>query len=108
MARKQSAFLNQMDAIRRKSQDASWKTCRQYMTDTAAIALHNLGWGEERIRRFIVEWGKVHDEYFDALRTTPETDYYRSMLDARLIPLCKKEPFIKFEDRYEFLPEMKY
>lgn len=108
MARKQSAFLNQMAEIRRQAQDASRKTFTQYLTDTAVIALHNLGWGEERIRRFIDEWGKVYDEYFDALRTTTETDYYRSKLDERLIPLCKQEPFIKFEDRYEFLPEMKY
>ena len=108
MSRKQSAFLNRMDDIRRSAQEASRKTWCQYLTDTAVIALNNLGWGETRIRKFIDEWGKVYDEFFDALRTTDETDYYRHKLDERLEPMCKQEPFIKFEDRYEFLPDMKY
>lgn len=108
MSRKQSAFLNRMDDIRRAAQEASRKTWCQYLTDTAVIALNNLGWGEDRIRRFLDEWGKVYDTYFDALRDQPETDYCRDKLDERLLPLCKQEPFIKFDDRYEFLPDMKY
>ena len=108
MARKQSAFFNQMAEIRRQAQEATRKTFTQYLTDTAVIALHNLGWGEDRVRRFVDEWGKVYDQYFDALRNIPESDYYREKLDERLEPLCKQEPLIKFEDRYEFIPDMRY
>lgn len=108
MSRKQSAFLNRMDDIRRAAQEASRKTWCQYLTDTAVIALNNLGWGETRIRKFIDEWGKVYDLYFDSLRNMPETDYCRQKLDDSLKPLCTQEPFIPFEDRYEFLPDMRY
>lgn len=108
MGRKQSAFLQQMEAIRREAQEASRKTFEQYLTDTAVIALAELGWGETRIRRFIDEWGKAYDKYFDSLRKVPETDYYRAALDARLKPVCKQEKFIPFEVRYEFLPDIFY
>jgi hypothetical protein len=108
MSRKQSGFLRDQADIRRAAQEASRKTFTQYLTDTAVISLHRLGWGETRIRRFIDEWGKVYDLYFDALRNVPETDYCRQKLDDSLKPLCTQEPFIPFEARYEFLPDMRY
>lgn len=108
MSRKQSAFLQRMDDIRREAQEASRKTFTQYLTDTAVIALSELEWGETRIRRFVDEWGKAYDKYFDSLRNVSETDYYRDKLDERLKPLCTQEPFIPFESRYEFLPDIVY
>jgi hypothetical protein len=108
MSRKQSAFLQHMDDIRRAAQEASRKTWCQYLTDTAVIALNNLGWGEDRIRRFLDEWGDVYDMYFDALRDVEETDYCRDRLDGRLLPLCKQQPLEPFDKRYEFLPQMRY
>lgn len=108
MSRKQSGFLQAQQDIRRAAQEASRKTFTQYLTDTYVIALNNSGWGETRIRKFLDEWGRVYDEFFDSLRSTPETDYFRQKMDERLKPVCKQEPFIKFEDRYEFLPEMRY
>jgi hypothetical protein len=108
MSRKQSGFLQEQQRIRREAQEASRKTFTQYLTDTAVIALNNLGWGEERIRRFIIAWGQAYDDYFDCLRTVPEADYYRQKLDDRIRPLCTQEPFVRFEDRYEFLPDLKY
>lgn len=108
MGRKQSGFLQAQNDIRRAAQEASRKTFSQYLTDTAVIALNRLGWGETRIRRFMDEWGRVYDEYFDSLRNVPETDYYRQGLDDALRPLCTQEPFIPFETRYEFLPDMRY
>ena len=108
MSRKQSGYLQQIRAERIAAQEASRKTFEQYLADTAVIALNRKGWGEKRIREFLAEWGKVHDEYYDALRTTPETDYYRQKLDEAIKPLCKAEPFVPFEERYEYLPEMRY
>ena len=108
MSRKSNAFLSKMADVRRAAQEAVRKTFQQYLTDTAVIALHRMGWGERRIRKFLVEWGRVYDEYFDALRDVPETDYHRAKLDAELEPLCTEVPLIAFEDRYEFLPEVKY
>ena len=108
MSRKQSGYLQVMAEIRRAAQDATRKTYEQYLTDTAVIALNNLGWGETKIRRFLDEWGKMYDQFIDALRKEPETDYYRATMDERLKSMCKQEEFIPFEDRYTFLPEVKY
>jgi len=108
MSRKQSGFLRDQADIRRAAQEASRKTFTQYLTDTAALALHKRGYGEKRIRRFMDDWGEMYDLYFDALRNVPETDYCRQKLDDNLKPLCKTEPFIPFDDRYEFLPDMRY
>lgn len=107
MSRKNAYLAKQAD-FRRACQDAAKKTYTQYLTDCAAIALNRKGWGEKRIREFIDEWGTVYDEFFEALRDGPETDYYRQKLDENLLPLCKTEPLIPFEIRYEFLPEMRY
>lgn len=110
MSRKQSAFLAKMHDIRREAQEASRKTFTQYLVDTAAITLNEeFGFGKDRIQTFLTEWGKQYDLFFDALRQTEETDYYRQKLDERLRPLCSAEkPFETFEERYLFLPEMKY
>lgn len=108
MSRKQSGFLQQQSEIRRAAQEASRKTFTQYLTDTAVIALNEMGFGETRIRKFLEIWGKIYDDYFDSLRKTSETDYFRSKLDEHLKPLCKQEEFIPFEDRYEFLPDIVY
>lgn len=107
MARKTSAFMEQVRDIRRMAQEATRKTYTQYLTDTAVIALNRLGWGDTRIRRFLDEWGKVYDEFFDSLRQEPETDYYRTKMDEQ-IKMFSKEEFEPFEQRYEFLPEVKY
>ena len=108
MSRKQSALVRQMHEVHRAAVEAARKTWCQYLTDTAVIALNNLGWGEDRIRKFLDEWGSVYDLYFDSLRDVPETDYCRDKLDEGLLPLCKQEPLQPFDERYEFLPQMRY
>ena len=108
MSRKQSAFLARQADYRRASQEAMRKTFTQYLTDTLVITLNRKGYGEKRIRDFLELWGQVYDEFFDCLRDVPETDYYRTKLDEVLKPLCTMEPFIPFEGRYEFLPDMRY
>lgn len=108
MSRKNSAFLERMAENRRVAQEATRKTFMQYMTDTACVTLNEMGWGKERIDTFLTNWGNVYDEFFDALRDTPETDYYRAKFDERVKAICKPEYYKPFEDRYEYLPEMRY
>lgn len=108
MARKTSAFMEQVRDIRRMAQEATRRTYMQYLTDTAVIALNRLGWGETKIRRFVDEWSKTFNAYSDAIGDGPETDYCRAKIDERLRPICKQEEFVTFEDRYEFLKEVKY
>ena len=109
MSRKQSAFLAQMADIRRAAQEASRKTYMQYLTDVAVIALNErFGFGKDRLQAFLDEWGKQYDVWFDALRSIEESDYYRQKLDERLKQLSNGENFAPFNERYKFLPEMKY
>ena len=109
MSRKQSAFLAQMADIRRAAQEASRKTYMQYLTDVAVIALNErFGFGKDRLQAFLDEWGKQYDVWFDALRSIEESDYYRQKLDERLKQLSYDDNFAPFNERYKFLPEMKY
>ena len=108
MSRKQSAFFQQMEERRRIAQEATRKTWAQYFTDTCVITLNEFGFGKERIQRFLDAWGKNYDAYFTALRQEPETDYYREKLDGSLRPLFDDGLFEPFEQRYEYLPEVKY
>lgn len=98
-----------MEDLRRAAQEASRKTFTQYLTDCCVLALHESGWGRQRISDFLTRWGKIYDFYFDALRTEAESDYLRQKLDEAIRPLCDPaEPFIPFEARYEFLREITY
>jgi len=108
MSRKQSAYFQQMEERRRAAQEATRKTWNQYLTDTCVVTLNEFGFGKDRIQKFLEAWGKNYDLFFDSLRKEPETDYYREKLDATLKPLIPEEEFESFEQRYEYLPEMRY
>ena len=109
MARKKSAFMEQIKDIRLAAQEATRKTYMQYLTDVAVIALsERFGFGKERIRAFLDEWGHQYDIWFDALRSIEESDYYRQKLDERLKQLSNGENFAPFNERYKFLPDLKY
>lgn len=111
MARKNALLIRQQNEIRLAEYGiykATKDTYIHYMTDTACIALNNLGWGKERINTFIEEWGKVFDSFVESMQDTAETDYYRAKFDERIKPLCREGDFKPFETRYQFLPEMKY
>ena len=97
-----------MAEVRRAAQEATRRTYMQYLTDTAIVALTRKGWGEKRIREFLAEWGKVFDEFHEALEDTVETDYVRAKFDERVKPLCPEKDYKAFEDRYKYLPDIKY
>ena len=112
MSRKKSGLITRVKEEVRAAEKRMYKAVKatfcQYMTDTACIALNNLGWGKDRIDTFMTEWGKVYDEFHEALEDTPETDYYRVKFDGRVKPICKEDEFQAFEDRYLYMPDMKY
>lgn len=105
---KKSGLLARQKRDRDIIQKATKETFIQYMTDTAVIALNQMGWGKDRLQTFVEVWGHVYDEYFDALRNVPETDYYRAKLDENVRRFETPERYKPFEERYEFLPEMRY
>lgn len=107
MSRK-NAYLAKQEDFRRAVQDATKETYTQYLTDSAVLTLSDYGWGEQRIRKFLDDWGATYDEYFDALRKEPETDYYRAKMDERMRAICKSGNWKTFEERYPFLPVMRY
>ena len=105
---KKSGLLAREKQQRDITQKATKATFVQYMTDTAVIALNQMGWGKERLLNFVELWGRVYDEYFDALRNVPETDYYRTKLDEYVKRFEEPDRYKPFEERYEYLPEMRY
>lgn len=105
---RRSGYLQRQREFRHSAQDAMRKTFEQYLTDTLVLTLNDYGWGEQRIRKLLEDWDKTYDEYFDALRKEPETDYYRAKLDERLEDICKSGNWIPFEQRYQYLPDMRY
>lgn len=107
MGRK-NAFLERQEDFRRAIQDATKETYTQYLTDTLVLTLSDYGWGEQRIRKLLEDWGQTYDDYFDALKKEPETDYYRAKMDERIAAICKSGKWTKFEDRYPWLPVMRY
>lgn len=88
--------------------DAVRKTYEQYQADTAVIALNNLGWGKTRINRFLESWSKAYTTYQQALTLMAEADYQRESLDAKLKAIFTDETVPRFEERYEFLPDINY
>ena len=108
MGRKQSAYLARLQEEKLVEMNAVKKLWVQYLTDTMAITMNRKGWGAKRIEAFLDDWGKVYDEFYDALLSVPETDYYRAKMDEILKPLNIMEEFKEFEKRYPFLPEVRY
>lgn len=111
---KKGSFAQQLEARNRVLQQATRDTFVQYMTDMTILALNDpdvMGkdvLGEARIRKVLEAIGKKYDYYFDALTKSAEADYYQQKLDERLRTICKSGDFAPFEQRYEWLPEIKY
>lgn len=83
---------------------------KQYMVDTAQIALHRLGWGFDRIMRFTEEWQAVREEYRKALNPKdPEADVEQEHMDRALDQIINgKMELIPFYERYPDLKKVRY
>ncbi len=87
---------------------ATKETYMQYLADMMVLVLNDHGYGEQRIRKILDEWGGYFDMYFDCLTNNSTADYARSKLDERIKGICKSGEFVPFEKRYDYLPEIKY
>lgn len=105
---------------RQKARDDAIKTAQtvtmaQFMIELMTVTLNDpkyMGgdaFGYDRIRRVADGMEENYDAYFDALTLGPEADYCRAKLDEALRRIIRdKEEFKPFEQRYPYLPEIKY
>nr|WP_325297130.1 hypothetical protein [uncultured Dysosmobacter sp.] len=105
----------QRDTARsRVVQDATRQTFQQYMTDCLMLALNDpeiMGkdvFGYKRLKKVLAGWGRKYDLYFDAMTKNPEADYARAKMDESLRRIIPDPDFLPFEERYDWLPEIKY
>lgn len=111
---KQSGLLKRQQAEINAYRQAEKDTYIQYMTDTLMITLNDPEYvgrdvfGEDRITKVVLGWGKVFDEYHGALEKGPEADYYQEKLDERLKKILKKRGVVPFRKRYDWLIKPKY
>lgn len=110
-----NGYLERRKARDTVMQDAIRQTYQQYMTDMLILTLNYpevMGkdvFGYKRLKRVLDAWGKKYDQYFDALTKKPEADYAREKIDAAMKLICgDSQDFIPFEQRYEWLPEIRY
>jgi predicted TIM-barrel fold metal-dependent hydrolase len=85
------------------------------MTDTLMFTLNDpevMGkdvFGHARLKKVLEAWGRYYDKFFDALTLNPEADYARAKMDEVLKRICGDSgDFIPFEERYDWLPEIRY
>ena len=93
---------------------AEKETYIQFMTDTLMLTLNDpeiMGkdvFGEKRIRKIVMAWGKVYDRYHGALEKGDEADFYQVKMDEALKRLLGEEGFVPFEERYEWIRRTMY
>lgn len=90
-------------------------TTAQFMIDLFTVTLNDPAYmgsdafGYDRIRRIIDGVRENYDAYFEAMTLSQEADYYRAKLDEALQRIIRgKEDFQPFEQRYPYLPEIRY
>jgi len=105
---------------RQKARDDAIKTAQtvtmaQFMIELMTVTLNDpkyMGgdaFGYDRIRRVADGMEENYDAYFDALTLGPEADYCRAKLDEALRRIIRgNEEFKPFEQRYPYLPEIRY
>lgn len=112
---KQNSYLARQKAWDRVLQDTTRQTFQQYMTDTLILTLNDsdvMGkevFGYARLKKVLDAWGKYYDHYFAALTNAPDADYTREKMDQEMRRIIGDSgDFIPFEQRYDWLPEIKY
>ena len=112
---KKNDFLARNKEKERLLQEATRQTFVQYMTDTLILTLNDpdvMGkdvFGYVRLKKVPDAWGKCYDQFFDALTKNDEADYARVKMDEAMKRICGETgDFFPFEERYQWLPEIRY
>lgn len=107
---KQSGFMAKQLAMRQAMIDATERVTQQLMMDTLQIALHEFGWGYDRIMKLTKAWADAYNHYHDTLDVkNVEADVLRVHLDRELADILKgNQDLIPFEERYPEIKEIVY
>lgn len=82
---------------------------QQQIIDYLQIALHDVGWGEDRIWNLLQQIYELNAHFFDAFdRKNAEADVLQEHLDRALGDICKTRPLIPFKQRYDYIKQEKY
>lgn len=108
-----NGYLMRQKAAVNAYRKAEKDTCIQFMTDTLMLVLNDpevMGkdvFGKKRLKRIVDAWGKVYDQYHEALESTGEADYWQEKLDQALGAIFGDD-LVPFAKRYEWLQEIRY
>lgn len=64
---KQSGLLARKKAERRELLNAGMRIEKQFMLDTLQMALHQIGWGYNRIKELTDLWSEIYNDYHIAM-----------------------------------------
>lgn len=105
-----SGYLQREAAKRKAYMDAMGAVMMQFMLDTLQCALHDEGFGYDRVMKITKRWGDKYETYYPALdHKDVEADYLRECLDRELRNLIRdKQEFYPFAKRYPEIKEITY
>lgn len=106
---KPNAYLAKQTAIRRQLVQAASDIYSQYVFDCALLVLHDhYGFGAERLDTFgdlLNQYTKDFDPALDV--ANPECGYTRDRMDAKLREALKEKFKYDFEQRYDWMKNVK-
>lgn len=105
-----SGYLQRERQKRQAYIDATEAIMKQFMLDTLQCALHDYGFGYDRVLQITKMWGDKYSTYYPALGTKDaEADYLRECLDRELRNLIRdRSEFYDFRQRYPEIREITY
>ena len=110
-----NVLLARRQAKEKVLQKATAETYQQFMADTLMLTLNDpeiMGkdtFGYERLKKVAEGWSRYIDRFHPALTAAPEADYLRTKMDEGIRRIMRGSgEFEAFEERYEWIPKMKY
>lgn len=105
-----NAYIERQQKMRQIYMNAAESIMKQFMLDTLQCALHDYGFGYDRVLQITKMWGDKYSTYYPALGTKDaEADYLRECLDRELRNLIHdKQQFYPFAQRYPEIKEITY
>ena len=108
--------MNKGGFLARQKAERDWymvtaeRITRQLMVDSLQIAIHEKGWGYDRLKALMDRWSENYDELYDVLdASNPECDVKRHHLDEAIRDIVKDhQEFIPFDGRYPDVKRINY